>query len=339
MKTRDSVLRELAEPRTGDGFVSGEELAARCGISRQAVWKAVNVLRAHGARVDAVTNRGYHLAGTGNMLSQESVAALVPSGVGAHVKVYGSIDSTNAEAGRLCAEISDVRKLNGTVIIAEQQTAGRGRLGRPFFSPPGSGLYLSIIYAPEKGISSPAVLTASAAVAVCRALKIVYGADASIKWVNDVFLRGKKVCGILAEGVTNFETGRIDSAVVGIGINILPGSFPPELADVAGAVLDGGNADTKRSALAAGVITGVLGIYTVGDGGIAAAMEEYRRRSLLTGMTITVSPVINQAEKNYTAVVQGVTDDAKLIVKTDDGLVRTLESGEVTLRSGSFALR
>ncbi|HAH60886.1 MAG TPA: hypothetical protein DCL73_02165, partial [Treponema sp.] len=111
------------------------------------------------------------------------------------------------------------------------------------------------------------------------------------------------------------------------------------LADVAGAVLDGGNADTKRSALAAGVITGVLGIYTAGDGGIAAAMEEYRRRSLLTGMTITVSPVINQAEKNYTAVVQGVTDDAKLIVKTDDGLVRTLESGEVTLRSGSFALR
>lgn len=339
MKTRDAVFCELAEPCTGDGFVSGEELAVRCGVSRQAVWKAVNVLRAHGAKIEAMTNRGYHLAGTGSMLSQESVAALVPAEFGVHVKVYGTIDSTNTEAGRLCAETPDVRKLNGTVIIAEQQTAGRGRLGRQFFSPPGSGLYLSIIYAPEEGIGSPAVLTASAAVAVCRALKCVYGADASIKWVNDVFLRGKKVCGILTEGVTNFETGRIDSAVVGIGINILPGSFPPELADAAGAVFDDGNADTKRSALAAGVITGVLGIYTSGEGGIAEAMEEYRGRSLLTGMTITVSPVINQTEKNYTAVVQGVTDDAKLIVKTGDGRIRALESGEVTLHSGSFALR
>lgn len=339
MKTKDAVFRELSTPGTDDGFVSGESLAARCGISRQAVWKAVNMLRAHGAKIEAVTNRGYRLAETGSMLSGDAVAALVPPEFGVHIKVYETIDSTSTEAKRLCAETGDSRKLNGTVIIAEQQTAGRGRLGRPFFSPPSTGLYLSIIYAPEEGIRNPAVLTATAAVAVCRALQNVYGVEASIKWVNDVFFRRKKVCGILAEGMTNFETGQIDSAVVGIGINILPGSFPPELADVAGTILDNPKTDTKRSVLAADVISGVLGIYTAGADGVALAMEEYRRRSLLTGMTITVHPVINQTEKNYTAIVQGITDDAKLIVKTSDGEIRTLESGEVTLRSDSFALR
>jgi BirA family transcriptional regulator, biotin operon repressor / biotin---[acetyl-CoA-carboxylase] ligase len=338
MKTKNLVFRELSENCTGDGFVSGEELAVRCGISRQAVWKAVNALRAQGAEIEAVTNRGYHLAGTGGMLSEESIASLIPSELGARICVYETIDSTNTEAKRRCTESSDVRRLDRTVVIAAQQTAGRGRLGRSFYSPSGSGLYLSLIYAPEGGITSPAVLTASAAVGVCRALKNVYGADAQIKWVNDVFMHGKKICGILAEGVTNFETGQIDCAVVGIGINILPGSFPPELADTAGSVLAGGDADTKRSMLAASVVKNVLGIYTAGKDGIVQSMQEYRGRSLLTGRTVTVYPVINQMGKKYTAVVQGITDDAKLIVKDSDGQIQELDSGEVTLHSGSCTL-
>jgi len=338
VKTREAVFRELFNPCTADGFISGEALAERCGISRQAVWKIINILRSHGARIEAVTNRGYHLSGTGSLLSEEIIAALIPPELDVHIKIYETIDSTSTEAKRLCTETSDVSRLNGTVIIAEQQTAGRGRLGRSFFSPRDSGLYLSIIYVPEKDITSPAVLTASAAVGVCRALKNVYGIDARIKWVNDVFFRGKKVCGILAEGVTDFETGGIKCAVVGIGINILPGSFPPELAGAAGAVLDDRNADTKRNALAANVVSSVLNIYT-GTAGFLPVMKEYRERSLLTGMTIVVNPVIDQTQGNYTAVVQDVTDDAKLVVKTMNGQIRTLESGEVTLHSDFFALR
>ena len=338
MKTKNLVFRELSESRTGDGFVSGEELAARCGISRQAVWKAVNALRAQGAEIEAITNRGYHLAGTGGMLSGESIASLIPSELGVRIYVYETIDSTNTEAKRRCTESSDVRRLDRTVVVAAQQTAGRGRLGRAFYSPSGSGLYLSIIYAPEGGITSPAVLTASAAVGVCRALQNVYGADAQIKWVNDVFMHGKKVCGILAEGVTNFETGQIACAVVGIGINILPGSFPPELADKAGSVLADNNADTKRSMLAASVVENVLGIYNTGNDGIVQSMQEYRDRSILTGRTVTVYPVINQTGKKYTAVVQGITDDAKLIVQNSDGQIHELDSGEVSLHSGSFTL-
>jgi len=339
VKTRDAVFSELTQPHTADGFVSGEDLAARCGISRQAVWKAVNALRAHGAVIEAVTNRGYHLAGTGSMLSPEGVLALVKPEFGVKVKVFDTIDSTNSEAKRRCAESGGVRGLNASVIIAEQQTAGRGRLGRAFFSPPGTGLYLSIIYVPEGGVKSPAVLTASAAVGVCRALKTVYGIDAQIKWVNDVFYRGKKICGILAEGMTNFETGCIDSAVVGMGINILPGSFPSELSEVAGTVLDDERADSKRCLLAAEVVNSVLGIYTAGPEGFLRSMQEYRGRSLLTGRTVIVSPVIDQTEKQYTAVVETVTDEARLVVRTSDGQIRTLESGEVTLRSDRIALR
>ena len=339
MKSQDIVLHELSLPHSGDGFISGEELALRCGISRQAVWKAVNVLRAHGAKIEAVTNKGYHLAGTGSMLSEEAVNDFLPEELHAHVCVYNTIDSTNTEAKRRCAEISDVHKLDHTVIIAAQQTAGRGRLGRPFFSPADSGLYLSIIYAPSEEITSPAVLTSSAATGVCRALHEIYGVDAGIKWVNDVFLRGKKVCGILTEGVTDFETGKIQCAIAGIGINILPGSFPPELADMAGAVIENRNADTKRSMLAASVVKHVLKIYTGGEAAVKDAMSEYRRRSLLTGLEITVCPVIGQSEGNYAAVVQDVTDDAKLAVKKADGSIVLLDSGEVTLHSGSLKLR
>ena len=332
MKTADAVLRALSNPQTADGFISGEALAERSGVSRQAVWKAVKRLRLMGARIEAVTNRGYHLSGTGGILSEDAVASLIDEALGVRVFVYQKIDSTNTEAKRRLAEASDVRSLNHTVIVSSSQTAGRGRLGRAFYSPDGSGLYLSIIYAPNEKIESPALLTATAAVGVCRALKAVYDADAKIKWVNDIFMRGKKVCGILTEGFTDFERGGISCAVVGIGVNIAVQDFPKEIAAVATSVLDDKDADTKRSALSAAIVNNVLSIYASGKKGFARAMEEYRGRSLLTGKAVTIYPVVNGAD-SYDAQVIGVGDDAKLIVKTEDGKERFLDSGEVTLHS------
>ena len=332
MKTADAVLCALSKPETADGFISGEALAARSGVSRQAVWKAVRQLRLQGARIEAVTNRGYRLSGAGGILSEKAVASLIDEALHVRVFVYQKIDSTNTEAKRRLAETSDVRSLNNTVIIASSQTAGRGRLRRTFYSPDGSGLYLSIIYAPKEKIESPALLTATAAVGVCRALFSLYDADAKIKWVNDIFMRGKKVCGILTEGLTDFERGGISCAVVGIGVNIAPQNFPRDIADIATSVLDDKKADTKRSALAAAIVNEVLSIYTSGKKGFACAMEEYRERSLLTGKTVRVHPVVNGAE-SYEAEVTGVGEDAKLIVKTEDGKERFLDSGEVTLHS------
>ena len=332
MKTADAVLCALSKPETADGFISGESLAARSGVSRQAVWKAVRQLRLQGARIEAVTNRGYRLSGAGGILSEEEVSSLIDEALHVRVFVYQKIDSTNTEAKRRLAETSDVRSLDRTVIVASSQTAGRGRLGRKFYSPDGSGLYLSIIYAPNEKIASPALLTATAAVGVCRALFSVYEAAAQIKWVNDIFMRGKKVSGILTEGLTDFERGGISCAVVGIGVNIAPEDFPRDIAAVATSVLDDKKADTKRSALAAAIVNEVLSIYTSGKKGFVRAMKEYRERSLLTGKTVTVHPVVDGAE-TYEAEVTGVGEDAKLIVKTGDGKKRFLDSGEVTLHS------
>ena len=332
MKTSDAVLRALSKPETADGFISGEALAALLGVSRQAVWKAVRQLRLQGARIEAVTNRGYRLVGAGGILSEGEVAALIDEALYARVYVYQKIDSTNTEAKRRLAETSDVRSLNHTVIVASSQTAGRGRLGRKFYSPDSSGLYLSIIYAPKEKIESPALLTATAAVGVCRALLSVYEADAKIKWVNDIFMRGKKVSGILTEGLTDFERGGISCAVVGIGVNIAPQNFPRDIADIATSVLEDKDADTKRSALAAAIVNEVLSIYVSGKKGFVRAMEEYRERSMLTGKTVTVHPVVDGAEA-YEAEVLDVGEDAKLFVKTGDGKTRFLDSGEVTLHS------
>ena len=332
MKTADAVLCALSKPETADGFISGEALAARSGVSRQAVWKAVRQLRLRGALIEAVTNRGYRLSGAGGILSEKAVASLIDEALHVRVFVYQKIDSTNTEAKRRLAETSDVRSLDHTVIVASSQTAGRGRLGRAFYSPDGSGLYLSIIYAPKEKIESPALLTATAAVGVCRALLSVYEADAKIKWVNDIFMRGKKVSGILTEGLTDFERGGISCAVVGIGVNIAPQNFPRDIADIATSVLEDKDADTKRSALAAAIVNDVLSIYDSGKKGFVRAMEEYRERSMLTGKTVTVHPVVDGAE-SYEAEVTGVGEDAKLIVKTGDGKERFLDSGEVTLHS------
>ena len=147
-----------------------------------------------------------------------------------------TIDSTNAEALRLLSAAQNVRDLDQTVIAADQQSAGRGRLKRAFYSPAKTGVYFTAIYAPSAPIEDPALLTACAAVAVCRSLKEFFNADAKIKWVNDIYLNNKKVCGILAEGHLGSD-GKIRAAAIGIGINIYPSDFPADISARAGAVL------------------------------------------------------------------------------------------------------
>ncbi len=264
MKTKDRILSILRE---ADGaVVSGEDLAERCGVSRTAVWKAVSALRSDGYVLEAGTNRGYRLVREGESLDASlierraaslcSTASLCGAAQGSRtdfrgkVRVFGVTDSTNSEAKKALSGAAFVhtadgslsaegRALHGSAFFAETQTAGRGRLGRPFYSPSHTGLYVSLVYVPAGGVHEPALLTASAAVGVCRALSRVYGVDARIKWVNDVFLHGKKICGILTEGVSNFETGIIEAAVVGIGVNIAESGdgFPDQIARVAGTVL------------------------------------------------------------------------------------------------------
>ncbi len=231
--TKERVLRAL-EAREG-AHVSGAQLARELGVTRNSVWKAVNALRREGYHIDATTNRGYALSHEDDLLSASGIRRFLPADAPLLPTVRKSLDSTNAEALRRAVDGAP----EGTVIVAEEQTAGRGRRGRSFFSPAGTGIYLSILVRPALAAERAHLLTCSAAVTVAEAIEACAGVDASIKWVNDVYCRGKKVAGILTEGSFDLEGGVLQHAVVGIGVNVRPphAGFPAEIAERAGAVL------------------------------------------------------------------------------------------------------
>lgn len=268
---------------------------------------------------------------------------------GVRLEYFDTIDSTNSEAKRRLGAVppGEYRLFHKTVLVAGEQTAGRGRLGRKFYSPGGTGLYFSLVYA-AGSVSDPGKITAVAAVAVCRAIKSVFNVDAGIKWVNDIFVSGKKVCGILTEGIVNPLSGAVEAAVIGIGINIYFSSkMPEELSLRAGGICgsslsgagdenaDGGKNAEMKDRLLCRIIENLVEILDGREEAFFSAMEEYKARSTLIGKTVTVSPVIDSRERQYDAVVTGITDDAQLVVRTSDGREKTLSSGEVTLHANS----
>ena len=268
---------------------------------------------------------------------------------GVRLEYFDIIDSTNSEAKRRLGAVppEEYRLFHKTVLVAGEQTAGRGRLGRKFYSPCGTGLYFSLVYA-AGSVSDPGKITAVAAVAVCRAIKSVFNVDAGIKWVNDIFVSGKKVCGILTEGIVNPLSGAVEAAVIGIGINIYFSSkMPEELSLRAGGICgsslsgagdenaDGGKNAEMKDRLLCRIIENLVEILDGREEEFFSVMEEYKARSTLIGKTVTVSPVIDSRERQYDAVVTGITDDAQLVVRTSDGREKTLSSGEVTLHANS----
>lgn len=257
------------------------------------------------------------------------------------------------------------QQLNFTLLAAASQSAGRGRIGRRFWSPDGSGIYFSFIYVPEGGIQDPGRITAAAAVGVCRAADSLYGIRSGIKWVNDVYVGGKKVSGILTEGWTaplqestapqeqppsampsprpeaNLPPA-IQAAVIGIGINIRTGGkLPPELSAKAGGLADeaerlGCPADraaaVTRSRLLAACIAHILRILPAGKNTGEDIGQEYASRSILTGREVTVIPLIGEAKTRYRARVNGIGSSLGLLVRTQDGRQQELTSGEVSLQ-------
>lgn len=277
--TKERVLRAL-EAREG-AHVSGAQLARELGVTRNSVWKAVNALRREGYHIDATTNRGYALSHEDDLLSASGIRRFLPADAPLFPTVRKCLDSTNAEALRRAVDGAP----EGTVIVAEEQTAGRGRRGRSFFSPAGTGIYLSILVRPALAAERAHLLTCSAAVAVAEAIEACAGVDASIKWVNDVYCRGKKVAGILTEGSFDLEGGVLQHAVVGIGVNVRPphAGFPAEIAERAGAVLPASDAtpSADNATLPAGDMTPPAGAAALpaGDANPPADGTALRRAS------------------------------------------------------------
>ncbi len=212
-------------------------------------------------------------------------------------------------------------------VIARRQTGGRGRMGRSFSSPEGSGLYMSVLLRPELPPEDAALITPAAAVAVCRAAEELGSDRAEIKWVNDVLIGGRKVCGILTEAGTGSRPGTLDYAVVGVGVNVTApeGGFPPEIADIAGAVFPRRQPDTLDR-LAAAFLRHFYGIYASLPGGDFRA--EYRARSCLTGKRVNVLRGGGARE----ALVLAVDERCRLCVRYGDGTEEALFSGEVSIR-------
>ena len=323
MSLRERILEALMEAK--GGFVSGEKLAARFGVSRAAVWKAVNALRKEAYEVEAVPKKGYRLI-SGDVLSPEGILALLKTDFPYRPVCRRLVTSTNTELKELAAQGAE----EGTVLLAEEQTAGRGRLGRSFYSPFGSGLYMSILLKPEQLPTKAARLTTMAACAAALAIEELTGRDVGIKWVNDLYMDGKKVCGILTEASMSLESGRLERAVVGIGVNLREpeGGFPPELRSIVGAVWGADCGETNlRNTLAARILDHFAEYYLHPDSD--DCYLTYKQRSFLLGKEINI---LHPDGSHSPATALSVDRNYRLVVRLADGREALLNSGEVSVR-------
>lgn len=321
MKVRDRVLESLERNR-GD-YISGEALAKELSVSRNAVWKAVRQLQELGHHISAVPNRGYLLSEENNVLSPQSIGQYLHYPVS--VAVYPELSSTNTVLKQRAEEGAP----EGTVLLCERQTAGKGRQGRSFYSPSGGGIYMSLLLRPSFSAQDSLCITTCAAVAVCRAIEKHTGVKAEIKWVNDVFCHGKKVCGIATEAALDLESGGLHYAVLGIGLNVFPGKepLPPELSEIVGTLLPQPlPGQDLRSQLAADILNFFLEAYpSLTD---KAYFSDYRDRCFLLGAPIYI--LRNGAREE--AVALDLDPDFRLLVQHPDGRREALSSGEVSVR-------
>ena len=311
MATKDEVFQLLA---ASTEYVSGEALARTLGKSRAAVWKAVNALKKDGVKIDAVTNRGYRLSEENDILRADIIKAKLKNSI--EVIYYPSIDSTNTEAKRLINEGNQSRML----LVADEQTAGRGRQGKSFYSPARTGIYMSLVLHPMAHFSSVVSFTTAAAVAVCRAVETLTDKKPEIKWVNDVYLDGKKICGILTEAVSDFETQTVTSVIIGIGMNLHTVSFPQELDNAASL-----HADVKRADFIAQIANELEAVLGSSYGEF---MDYYRSHSMIIGKQIHFI----QSGIVTPATALAIDDTGGLLVETKEGKKITLRSGEISIK-------
>lgn len=332
MSTKESVLTSLEANRSAS--ISGQELAASLGISRTAVWKAIKSLKEDGHIIDSLPGGGYRLLSQSDIITRQSIEIYLRDDL-KNIDIYSfdTLDSTNNLAKKMAGEGAE----NFTLIIADEQSSGRGRYGKSFFSPGKSGIYMSLILKPTVNMNSSQMITIYTAVGVCKAIEKLTDYKPSIKWVNDIFLEGKKICGILTEATVDFESGSTESIIVGIGINFKSPlkSFPKEIESIAGAI----DCNTiRRSMLVAEIINELQDAYSLlfqKEGSLDPSyhgekiLEEYRKRSFLIGMDISYSI---PGKGNVNGIATEINESGNLVVIRSAGQRDILTSGEVSVR-------
>lgn len=322
MQKKDALLLYLDQNR--DRYVSGEELTEQLSISRTALWQMLRSLRVAGYTVLSEHGQGYRLADDCEVYTAPALQArLSECAIPFTVDIRRSLPSTNLTL----REMAEAGAPHGSVLIATQQTSGYGRKQRSFFSQ--GGIYMSLLLRPQLRAAEALTLTTTTAVAVVDAIREVTGREAGIKWVNDVYLGDKKVCGILTESTLTPE-GNIDYAIIGIGINVFSprGGFPAELRHIAGSISSEYQTPaTLRSDLAAALLNRLGALLPISNSPQIHAA--YCRASFLPGRTVTV--LREDGSKDIAAVV-GIDEQYRLLVRYPNARCEALLSGEVSIR-------
>ncbi|HHX38300.1 MAG TPA: biotin--[acetyl-CoA-carboxylase] ligase [Clostridiaceae bacterium] len=317
-----SVLLTLEKNR-GE-WISGGKLADKLGVSRNTIWRTMNNLTAEGYPIESVTGRGYRLKVGQDVISELGIRPFLNRPDAYTFECRGTVDSTN----KILKELARNGAPTGTVIVADSQQSGRGRFGRTFHSPPGTGVYFSFLLRPDAYHAPVHILPAIAAVATSEGIRETFGVENGIKWVNDIYIDGRKVAGILTEAEIDLETGTQAYVVIGIGINIYTPiqPFPEEISQIAGTVL--GKNETLpngRNRLIAAILNHWE--YYSSPVHLAECSHLFRARSVLDGQTVDVTI----GRETFSASVIECDEKFQLIVETDKGERRALSYGEVTL--------
>ena len=326
MSTKSKVLNILES--NGGRAVSGQDLAKKMGISRTAINKAVKSLRKEGFPIMASPRRGYTLSNQSDVLSIPAIRAhLISETSDIPIELFRSVTSTNDKARELATFGPAIP--SRAVVIANEQTAGRGRLGRSFYSPADTGIYMSFLIKPEFDITHAGLITTAAAEAVVSAIENLTDLSPEIKWVNDVYLNNRKICGILTEAVSDFESGTIQYLVVGIGINCSTKTFPKEIAECGGSLTDSNEA-FFRNALVAEVMNQFIPLtHSLEE---RTFLDSYRKHSMVIGREIQVYKGGIDSGEGRPALAKDIDDNGGLMVEYDDGTKETLATGEISIR-------
>ena len=310
--------------RESEGYVSGQELCNQFGVSRTAVWKAINQLKEMGYEIEAVSNKGYHLVSAPDVMNEAEIKSLLHTKwAGQELFYFDSIDSTNTKA----KEMAEKGYPSGTLVVADQQTAGKGRRGRSWDSPAGTGIFLTLMLKPDINPNNASMLTLVAALATAKAINDVTGAAARIKWPNDIVVNGKKICGILTEMSAQFDY--INHIVIGIGFNVHNETFPEDIRETASSLYLECGKHFHRAEIIERFLSHFEEFYNIflQTEDLEGLMKEYN--ALLVNIQKQVR--VLDPKEPYEGKAIGITKKGELIVDTWESR-KLVSSGEVSVR-------
>ena len=314
---KEEILRLL---RSADGYISGQELCNRFGVSRTAVWKAINQLKEAGYEIEAQQNKGYKLMAAPDLMTEAEIKSLMHTDwVAKEVLYFDTIDSTNIKA----QELAEKGYPSGTLVVADKQESGKGRRGRSWVSPSGTGIFMTLMIKPDINPNNASMLTLVAALAVAKAITSVTGEEALIKWPNDIVVNSKKVCGILTEMTSA-------GPVMGIGINVNQSEdgFPPELRNIASSL----KIIRKREFCRAQIIAAVIEELDLINAGFPEKREEYLKEYRENCAVIGEEISIERGEEIKKGRAVEIAENFGLEVIFEDGEREVITGGEVSVK-------